>query len=36
MHKQAKYEELLSKLINDGWTNMYEWVEKIFKDFCEE
>ena len=31
--KEAK---LLSKLINDGRTNLTEWVESICKEFCED
>jgi hypothetical protein len=36
MNNLSTDEWLMSKLINWGLTNLYEWLEKIADDFCEE
>ena len=34
--KATKYQELLEKLIQGGWTNLSEWFENITDEFCED
>ena len=34
--EETKYQELLEKLIQGGWTNLSEWFEKIKDEFYEE